>query len=151
PRRRRRGRGGAGARQQPPHGDGGGHHRLRAAVAHGLRRGGVRVTPADLGGAPAPRAAGTLRVACVQLATRQDVAANVRAARELVEAAADQGARLVALPETWAYKGLREGILATAEAVDGPSNRELAAVAARCGVWLLAGSVYEPAPGGLVS
>ena len=49
--------------------------------------------------------------------TRQDVAANLRAALELVEAAADQGARLVALPETWAYKGDRAGILATAEAV----------------------------------
>ena len=43
------------------------------------------------------------------------VAANVRAALELVEAAADQGARLVALPETWAFKGRREGIVATAE------------------------------------
>lgn len=92
-----------------------------------------------------------LRVACVQMTTRQDVAANVRAALELVEAAADQGARLVALPETWAYKGRREGIVATAEAVDGPSNRALAAAAARRGLWLLAGSAYEPAPGGLVS
>jgi len=93
----------------------------------------------------------TLRVACVQLNTRQDVAANVRAAAELVEAAADQGARLVALPETWAYKGRREGIVATAEGPEGPSNHALAAVAARRGVWLLAGSVYEPAPGGLVA
>ena len=55
---------------------------------------------------PAPGAAGdapaaVLRVACIQLNTRDDVAANVRAALELVEAAADQGARLVALPETW--------------------------------------------------
>jgi predicted amidohydrolase len=90
-------------------------------------------------------------VACIQLNTRQNVAANVRAALELVEAAADQGARLVALPETWAYKGHRDGIVATAEAVDGPSNRALAAVAARRGLWVLAGSVYEPAAGGLVS
>jgi deaminated glutathione amidase len=104
---------------------------------------------ADAAGA-AP-AAGVLRVACVQLNTRDDVAANVRAALALVEAAADQGARLIALPETWAFKGRREGIVATAEAPDGPSNRVLAAVAARCGVWVLAGSVYEPAPGGLVS
>jgi predicted amidohydrolase len=108
----------------------------------------VRVSAAHEGaGAPAP----TLRVACVQLSTRQEVAANVSAALELVEAAADRGARLIALPETWAYKGRREGILATAEAVDGPSNRALATAAARRGVWLLAGSVYEPAPGGLVS
>jgi predicted amidohydrolase len=114
-----------------------------------VRRRDLRVSYAarDERGAGAP----TLRVACVQLNTRQDVAANVRAALELVEAAADQGACLVALPETWVYKGDREGILATAEAVDGPSNRALADAAARRGVWLLAGSVYQPAPGGLVS
>jgi predicted amidohydrolase len=99
-------------------------------------------------GAPAGR---TLRVACAQMNTRQDVAANVRAALELVEAAADQGARLVALPETWAYKGGRDGIVATADGPDGPCNRALAAAAARRGVWLLAGSVYEPAAGGRVS
>ena len=104
--------------------------------------------PEAAGAAPA---AGVLRVACVQLNTRDDVAANVRAALELVEAAADQGARLIALPETWAFKGRREGIVATAETPDGPSNRALAAVAARRGVWLLAGSVYEPASGGLVA
>jgi predicted amidohydrolase len=101
--------------------------------------------------AGATPAAGVLRVACVQLNTRDDVAANVGAAVELVEAAADRGARLVVLPETWAFKGRREGIVATAEAPDGPSNRALAAVAARRGLWLLAGSVYEPAADGLVS
>lgn len=103
------------------------------------------------GSEPAAPAAGVLRVACVQMNTRHDVAANVRAALELVEAAADEGARLIALPETWAFKGRREGIVATAEGPDGPSNRALAAAAARRGVWLLAGSVYEPAPGGLVA
>jgi len=104
----------------------------------------------DAANAAAP-AARVLRVACVQMNTRDDVAANVRNAVDLVEAAADRGARLVALPETWVFKGRREGIVATAEAPDGPSNRALAAVAARRGIWLLAGSVYEPAPGGLVS
>ncbi|MFA4965872.1 MAG: carbon-nitrogen hydrolase family protein, partial [Thermoleophilia bacterium] len=51
---------------------------------------------------------------------------------------------LVALPETWAYKGRREGIVASAEAPDGPTNRALAELAARHGVYLLAGSIYEP-------
>jgi predicted amidohydrolase len=90
------------------------------------------------------RAAGVLRAACVQLNTGADVAANVRAALELVEAAADLGARLVALPETWAFKGRRGGMVATAEPPDGPSNRVLAELAARRGLWLLAGSIYEP-------
>ena len=88
----------------------------------------------------------SLRVACVQMNTRGDVAANVRGAVALVEAAAADGARLVALPETWAYKGGREGIHASAEAVDGPSNAALAQLAARLGIFVLAGSIYEPSP-----
>jgi predicted amidohydrolase len=87
-----------------------------------------------------------LRVACVQMNTRDDVAANVGAATALMEAAAAAGARLVALPETWAYKGHREGIRASAEAVDGPSNAALAQLAARLGIFVLAGSIYEPSP-----
>jgi predicted amidohydrolase len=88
----------------------------------------------------------SLRVACVQLNTRDDVAANVRAALGLVTEAAAAGAGLVALPETWAFKGGREGIRASAEPVDGPSNAALARLAARLGVFVLAGSVYEPSP-----
>jgi predicted amidohydrolase len=87
-----------------------------------------------------------LRVACVQMNTRDDVAANVGAATALMEAAAAAGARLVALPETWAYKGHREGIRASAEAVDGPSNAALAQLAGRLGIFVLAGSIYEPSP-----
>jgi predicted amidohydrolase len=86
------------------------------------------------------------RVACVQLNTRGDVAANQSGALALVEAAAADGARLVALPETWAYKGGREGIHASAEAVDGPSNAALAQLAERLGIFVLAGSIYEPSP-----
>jgi len=88
----------------------------------------------------------SLSVAGVQMNTRGDVAANVRAACRLVEEAAAAGARLVALPETWAYKGGREGIRASAEAVDGPSNAALARLAARLGIFVLAGSIYEPSP-----
>jgi predicted amidohydrolase len=88
----------------------------------------------------------SLRVACIQMNTRGDVAANLSGALALVEAAAADGARLVALPETWAYKGSREGILASAEAVDGPSNAALAQLAARLGIFVLAGSIYEPSP-----
>lgn len=90
--------------------------------------------------------AGGLRIACIQMNSRDDVAENVRVAVDLVEIAAARGASLVALPETWAFKGSREGILAYAEPVDGPSNAALAAVAARRGIWVLAGSIYEPSP-----
>jgi predicted amidohydrolase len=88
----------------------------------------------------------SLRVACVQMNTRGDATANVQAAEALMEEAAAAGARLVALPETWAYKGGREGILASAEPVEGPSNAALARLAARLGIFVLAGSIYEPSP-----
>ncbi len=88
----------------------------------------------------------TLRVACVQLNTRDDVAASVAAATALVERAVAAGARLVALPETWAYKGRRSGILEHAEPLDGPSSSALATLAARHDVFILAGSHYEPSP-----
>ena len=84
-------------------------------------------TPAGTS-APAGAGAGVLRAACVQMNSRDDVAANVRVALELAEAAADLGARLIALPETWAFKGRRDGIRATAEAPDGPANAALAEV-----------------------
>ncbi len=91
---------------------------------------------------------GVLRVACVQMNTRDDVEANARVAAELVEEAAAAGARLVALPETWLFKGHSEGIRASAEAPVGPHNGRLAALAARHDVYVLAGSIYEPAGAG---
>ena len=85
-----------------------------------------------------------MKVACVQLNSRDDVAANVAAATALVEEAAAAGARFVALPETWTYKGRRSGLAAAAEPPDGPSNAALAALAARHRIYVLAGSLYEP-------
>ena len=104
----------------------------------------------DGGVAPAARAgatkAGVLRVACIQMTTAGDKAANVAQAKELVGRAAQSGARLVALPETWAYKGGSAGILASAEPLEGPSNAVLAGLAAEHGVYVLAGSLYETGP-----
>ena len=91
---------------------------------------------------PADRPA-TLRVACVQLNSRDDVDANVRIAAELVERAAVAGARLIALPETWNYKGGLRGILGSGEELDGPSLSRMRELAAAFGVYLLAGSIYE--------
>ena len=88
-------------------------------------------------------AASRLTVACVQLNSREDVSANRLAAERLVRAAAEAGAHLVVLPETWTYKGCPERLPEIAEAVDGASNSMLAALAAELGVYLLAGSLYE--------
>ena len=88
----------------------------------------------------------SLRVACVQMNTAGDTAANLAAARRLVREAAAAGARLIVLPETWAYKGRRTGILAAAEPVDGPCNAALRDLAVELGVFVHNGSHYEPSP-----
>ena len=64
-------------------------------------------------------------VACVQLNSRDDKAANVAAASAFVRQAAAEGARLVALPETWNYKGSARGIAENAEPLDGPSTTSM--------------------------
>ncbi|HUK78725.1 MAG TPA: carbon-nitrogen hydrolase family protein [Thermoleophilia bacterium] len=84
-----------------------------------------------------------MKVACVQMNSGADKAANVAAAAQLVRRAAAEGARLVVLPETWTYKGGRGGLAAPAEAADGPANSMLAGLAAELGVSVLAGSIYE--------
>ena len=84
-----------------------------------------------------------MKVACVQMNSRADKAANVATAADLVRRAAAAGARLVVLPETWTYKGGRDGLAAAAEPVDGSSNALLAGLAAELGVYVLAGSIYE--------
>jgi predicted amidohydrolase len=82
-------------------------------------------------------------VACVQLNSRDDKAANVAAASAFVRQAAAEGARLVALPETWNYKGAVRGIAENAEPLGGPSSQAMAELAAELGIYLLAGSFYE--------
>ena len=95
------------------------------------------------GGSAGSDAAGRLTVACVQLNSREDVAANRLAAERLVRAAAADGARLIVLPETWTYKGNLQRLPEVAEAADGASNSLLAGLAAELGVYVLAGSLYE--------
>ncbi len=84
-----------------------------------------------------------LRAACIQLNSRDDVAANVRAATDLIERAVAAGARLIVLPETWNYKGSLSGIHSAGETIDGPSTTRMKELAALHGVFILAGSFYE--------
>lgn len=90
-----------------------------------------------------PSAPATLRVACVQLNSRDDVEANVATASALVERAAAAGARLIALPETWSLKGRMCDILGGGEPLDGPSLSRMRELAGTLGVYVLAGSIYE--------
>jgi predicted amidohydrolase len=60
-----------------------------------------------------------------------------------VSEAADLGAKLVALPENFAYMGPEEGRLAAAESLDGPTLGTIREIARRRGVWVVAGSIAE--------
>jgi predicted amidohydrolase len=72
-----------------------------------------------------------------------DRARNLDTAVRLVGEAADLGARLVGLPENFAFMGPEEQRQAGAETLDGPSLSALREVARRRRVFVLAGSIAE--------
>ena len=49
-----------------------------------------------------------IKIAAIQMASGPQVAANLSEAERLIEVAANQGAKLVALPEYFAIMGLKE-------------------------------------------
>jgi len=70
---------------------------------------------------PGASTARTLRVAAVQMTSTEDVAANLDAVGRLVRRAAEAGARLIGLPENFAYLGSDgDHRLALAESLDAP-------------------------------
>ena len=85
----------------------------------------------------------SFRVALVQLDATEDVAANIERAAALADAAAADGAHLVALPEYLHYRGPDDGFRASAGDVPGPLTEPFAAVARSRGAWILMGSVAE--------
>ncbi len=64
----------------------------------------------------------TLRVAAVQLQSQDDVAQNLDACRRQVHAASGAGARLVVLPENFAYFGAEDGKRESAERLADPTS-----------------------------
>jgi len=85
-----------------------------------------------------------LRVACVQMTSRADKAANLQRAEQLVARAAAAGADLVALPEKWNAIGSTAELHAAAEPLDGGESVEAMAGWARThGITLVGGSITE--------
>ncbi len=81
--------------------------------------------------------------ACIQLASGSNVNANLLETEKLVEHAARKGARLVVLPENFAYMGARcHDLLEVKERDgDGPIQHFLSQLAQRLGIWLVGGTV----------
>ena len=85
-----------------------------------------------------------ITVACVQLTSRADKAANLEAAERLVERAAANRADVVVLPEKWNGIGGVETLEAIAEPLAGGESVEaMAGWARRHGVTLVGGSITE--------
>jgi len=85
--------------------------------------------------------------AVVQMASGSDRAANVARASALVRAAAGRGARLIVLPEVFAWRGAVADDPAAAEPIPGPTTGTMMALARELGVTLCMGSILEAVPG----
>jgi predicted amidohydrolase len=83
------------------------------------------------------------RIAAIQMASGPNVEGNLNEAVRLIGIAADQGAKLVALPENFAIMGVTdEDKLAVREKQGhGPIQEFLSATARRYAIWLVGGSV----------
>jgi len=89
----------------------------------------------------------SLVVAAVQMSSQDDVHQNLIRAEELIQEAAARGARLVVLPENFAYMGPEQGKREIAERVvgeeHGPILTRIARAAERGGTFVVAGGMPE--------
>ena len=94
-----------------------------------------------------PNGSAGLHAAVAQMNSGADKGANIASALALIDRAAAAGARLVVLPEVWAYLGPDEGNRTNAEPIPGPITEHLAKRARRHGISIHGGSILEVAPG----
>jgi predicted amidohydrolase len=91
--------------------------------------------------------ASSLVIAAAQMSSQDDVQRNLARAAELIAEAASRGARLVVLPENFAYFGTEDGKRQLAEPLDdperGPIVSSLSDAAKRAGVHVIAGGMPE--------
>lgn len=85
----------------------------------------------------------SLAVGVVQTDSAQDKKENLRVAAKLVRECAARGAKLVVLPEVFAWRGNMKEELPYAESLNGPVVRALKKMASDNGVALIGGSFLE--------
>jgi nitrilase len=84
-----------------------------------------------------------MKVAAIQMTSTRDVAANLREAGRLVADAAQQGAKLVVLPENFSFLGATDAdrVAAIEKFGDGPAQQFLAETAESLGLWIVGGTI----------
>ena len=89
-----------------------------------------------------------MRVALVQMNSKDEKAENLEKGEMLIAQAAAWGSDLVVLPELWTYLGPRKRHAEVAEPIPGGETTEfLARLATRYGFWLVGGSILEAVEG----
>lgn len=86
------------------------------------------------------------RAAAVQMVASDDKAANLQEAEGRVRQAAAEGARVIALPEVFIWRGNKKLEREFAEPIPGPTSRKMAELARELNIFLLAGSILEAIP-----
>jgi predicted amidohydrolase len=87
----------------------------------------------------------TYLAAAIQMTATADKAANLERAERLVRVGAGRGARLIALPEVFNWRGKRVEQAAAAEALDGESLGLMSRLARELKIHIVAGSITESA------
>jgi len=84
-----------------------------------------------------------IKIAAIQMASGPQVSANLNEAERLIEVAANQGAKLVALPEYFAIMGLKETDKVAVREEEGKGSIQafLSKMAKKHKIWLIGGSV----------
>lgn len=88
-----------------------------------------------------------MRVALMQMNSRDQPEANLREASRLIDLAAGEGADLAALPELFTFLGPASEHPRIAEPIPGPTTERLSSLAARHRMYILGGSFLERIPG----
>jgi len=81
--------------------------------------------------------------AAVQMLACDDKAANLEQASRWVRKAASEGARVIALPEVFNWRGDKASERRSAEPIPGPTSAAMSQIAHELGIYLLAGSILE--------
>jgi predicted amidohydrolase len=85
--------------------------------------------------------------AAVQMVATNDKAANLKEAERWIREAASRGAKIVALPEVFNWRGSKKIEREYAEPIPGPTSKAMATLATELGITLMAGSILEAIPG----